>query len=120
MYSIFYWPNSDSGYDLKIWMEMQNNYSLYVLKAKYFTQKYAVLSQKKGLYDESWDFSFNENDLNSLSPITEKKIIKSSDNDNNNEMLNFYFNDNGREVIYCHCNINDRISDILKIWFKLF
>ena len=34
LYSIFYWPNSDSGYDLKICMEMKNNYSLYVLKAK--------------------------------------------------------------------------------------
>ena len=114
LYSIFYLPSDESGFDFKMVTEIKINYSLYVLKAKYFTKKYASFSQKQVLYDDSWDFSFNENDLTSISPIMGKKIIKSSNNDNNNEILNFRINDNGRELIYCHCNINDRISDILK------
>ena len=73
LYSIFYLTCSQSGYDLKICMEIQNNYSLYALKEKYFTQKYACIPPQKELYDESLDFSLNENYLNYLSPITEKK-----------------------------------------------
>ena len=36
-------------------------------KACYFTKKYANIAIKQELYDKTWDFSCNKNDLNSLS-----------------------------------------------------
>ena len=41
-----------------------------MLKARYFTVKYATFSQKRELYDKTWDFSCNEIDLASLPSLT--------------------------------------------------
>jgi hypothetical protein len=74
---------------------MRNNFGLSMQKARYFTVKYATYSQKQESYDKDWDFSCNENDLNSISsPTKGDKIIKSFNNDNNNKTLNFRLNDN--------------------------
>ena len=115
LYSIFYWANPDSCFGLERANEFRYNSSLYVLKARYFTKKYANISQKKELYDKTWDFSCNEKDLNSLSsPTIGRKIIKSVNNDDIDKTLNFKLNDSGRRIINCHCNINTRIHEILR------
>ena len=108
LYSIFYWPNSESGYSSIIMDEIKKNRPLYDLKAKYFTQKYANIKNKENVefYDETWDFTCNENDLKSVKPTEEKKIIKSNDNYN----INLGFSDNGREIKRIDCNINDLVS----------
>jgi len=146
LYSIFYLPNPCSGYGLDRLNEYSNNYSLYELKARYFTKKYANYIQKQELYDKSWDFSCNENDLNSLpSPTIDKTLStptidktlpfptigKTSpfptmgnllfiNNDDINKTLNFRLNDNGRRIINCHYNANERISDILGKYYLEF
>ena len=95
---------------------MRNNFGLSMQKARYFTVKYATYSQKQEPYDKDWDFSCNENVLNSISsPTKGYKIIKSFKNDNNNKTLNFRLNDNGRRIINCLFNINAQISEILKM-----
>ena len=76
LYSIFYWQNPESPYSLDRAKEFMNNRLLFMQKACYFTKKYAKPGQKRKLYDKTWDFSYNENDLNSLSsPIKERKMI---------------------------------------------
>ena len=116
LYSIFYLGNPESGYVYDRCKEMRNNFGLSMQKARYFTVKYATYSQKQEPYDKDWDFSCNENVLNSISsPTKGDKIIKSFNNDNNNKTLNFRLNDNGRRIINCHFNINAQISEILKM-----
>ena len=119
LHSIFYWANPDSCFGLERANEYRFNRSLYELKARYFTKKYANYTQKKELYDKTWDFSCNVKDLNSLSsPTIERKIIKSFNNDDNNKTLNFKLNDNGRRIKNCHCNINDSINEILRMYIS--
>ena len=119
LHSIFYWANPDSCFGLERANEYRFNRSLYELKTRYFTKKYANYTQKKELYDKTWDFSCNVKDLNSLSsPTIERKIIKSFNNDDNNKTLNFKLNDNGRRIKNCHCNINDSINEILRMYIS--
>ena len=52
LYSIFYWQNPESPYSFDRAKEFKFNRSLYELKARYFTKKYANYDQKPELYDK--------------------------------------------------------------------
>ena len=58
IYALFYMANPESPYGLERGMELRNNKTLYEVKAKYFTKKYANPVNANKENNESWDFSY--------------------------------------------------------------
>ena len=88
LYSIFYWPNPDSCFDVCKRDEFINNRELYERKTRYFSLRYANLYQTKEFkinkfLSLNWDFSFNEdniiNILNNFKKNDEKNTKKNND-----------------------------------------
>ena len=77
LYSIFYWANPDSVFDLCKRDEFMNNPLLYEEKARYFSLRYANPLKSNKFLSLNWDFSFNED-----------KIIKTLNNDKKNNEKN--------------------------------
>ena len=92
LYSIFYFHTLSSPKSLNS-IEYLNNKSLFELKARYFTKKYAnpINDICKKNSDERWKFDFNDEDLNSVNPIKTKKEMHNNDYDNN--FINIIFNE---------------------------
>ena len=87
LYSIFYCHSLGNGIS-EMQLEYKNNKTLFELKARYFTKKYAnPYSYSK--ISKKWDFSCQENDLKSISPLSLNK--KSVFNDYGNDFIILFF-----------------------------
>lgn len=80
LYSIFYLLNPDDPCRDPFSQEQSEQYkmdpSLYQLKAKYFTLKYANIKSFNDFKLYNWNFSVDSNDLNSLISALKNKKIK--------------------------------------------
>ena len=115
LFAIFYFPNIDLSYSSEITNEYKYNRDLYEKKVIYFTNKYANMSnmfpEKK--YDEDWDFSFNEDDLNSMEIKPEKEIAYIEEYDANELMtLNIEIDGIFEEKI--DCKLGELTKDVIK------
>ena len=119
LYSIFYFPNLDLAYSLEIAKEYKENRNLFEKKANYFTKKYALPGkiQRKGY--ENWDFSFNENDLNSIEIKPNQNIIDKKDYDGN-QLITLKFEINGFIKSEINCKLNELIKDVINKILNLF
>ena len=92
LYSILYYPNLDLTYSLEIAKEYKENKNLFEKKAKYFTKKYSNrFKDIKGKEYEYWDFSCDENKLNSMKMEQNKNIIKTNKNYDGNQLITLVF-----------------------------
>ena len=87
--TIFYWPNLEKPHSLEIANEYINNRELFEKKVAYFTKKYQFKLKVK-----VWDFSCNENDLNSVK-VNPKKPLKLDNNYNGDELIDLIIYVNG-------------------------
>ena len=102
--------NTESCRSPKITKEINQNRSLYELKIRYFTNKYANPLKLRRRYNKNWDFIYNEKDLKSLKQI--KQIITNHKDNNINSNITLFFTDNPKYEITINCNINDFLRDI--------
>ena len=115
LYAIFYFPNIDLSYSSEITNEYKYNRDLYEKKVIYFTNKYANTSntfpEKK--YDEDWDFSFNEDDLNSMEIKPEKEMAYIEEYDAN-ELITLNIEINGIFEEKIDCKLGELTKDVIK------
>ena len=119
LYSIFYFPNLDLAYSLEIAKEYKENRNLFDKKANYFTKKYAYPGKNQWKGYENWDFSFNENDLNSIEIKPNKNIIDKKDYDGN-QLITLKFEINGFIKSEINCKLNELIKDVINKILNLF
>lgn len=118
LFAIFYWPNPDSSYCSQIAKEYKQNKQLYDLKARYFTYKYAnIMNTAQYDKNKSWDFSYNNEDLNSFS-FKLKKDVPYKYNYNGNENAIVYFSVNGNNQQSIQCKLNERTKDVIRRYMK--
>ena len=104
IYTIFYWPNLEKPHSLEIANEYLNKRELFEKKAAYFVKKYA--NPLTGIYNRRplkfWDFSCDENYLNSMK-INQKKQLNYDYN--GDELINLIIYVNGvsknEQMIQC-------------------
>ena len=118
LYSIFYLLNPESPYGIDRNAEYIENRSLFELKAKYFTQKYANPMKATKIEDKDWDFSYNEKDLEAfklkVQKENEKKKEKGKENENDKiDDIILIFSDNGRRATTIKCGINELMRDVI-------
>ena len=112
LYTIFYYPNLDLVYSLSIAKEYKKEKYLFEKKAQYFTKKYADPSKKEIKY-EYWDFSCDENDLNSIKIKPFGDIILNKNYDGN-QSITLFLEINGIIVTKINCKLNELIEDVIK------
>ena len=112
LYTIFYYPNLDLVYSLSIAREYKNEKYLFEKKAQYFTKKYANPLNKEIKY-EYWDFSCDENDLNSIKIKTFGDILYNINYDGN-QSVKLIFEINGIIETIIYCKLNELIEDVIK------
>ena len=112
LYTIFYYPNLELVYSLSIAKEYKKEKYLFDLKAQYFTKKYAAPSKKEIKY-EYWDFSCDENDLNSIKIKPFGDIILNKNYDGN-QLITLNFEINGIVETKINCKSNELMQDIIK------
>ena len=117
LYSIFYYPNLDLAYSLEIAKEYKENRNLFDKKANYFTNKYANPPVFRGY--EYWDFSYNENDLNSIE-IKPKENIKDKNDYDGNQIITLKFEINGFIKTEINCKLNELIKDVINKVLNLY
>lgn len=90
------------------------NKSLYILKAKYFTKRFANINNTFENYDK-WDFSFDEIDLKSDTLISKKKLSYNKYNNFNFINIFFYVNGNPRlSNVSIKCKLNELTENIIQ------
>ena len=112
LFTIFYYPNLDLVHSLNIAREYKNEKYLFEKKAQYFTKKYADPSKKEIKY-EYWDFSCDENDLNSIKIKPFGDIIYNMNYDGN-QSITLFLEINGIIVTKINCKLNELIEDVIK------
>ena len=117
LFAIFYWPNPDSSYSTHIAIEYKVNKSLYELKAKYFTKKYANTTNVYKKYNKDWDFSCNENDLN-IFIARRKKEINYHYNYNGNQIINIFFSINGNLKQAIKCKLSETTKRVIERYMR--
>ena len=117
LYTIFYNQNPDSPFDIKQAKEYEENKSLFELKAKYFTKKYANIFQKQLNGDKDWDFFYDINDINYKPKIPKKEenIIYNEYDNNEFITLFFCFND---EITKIKCQLKELTRDVIERFFN--
>ena len=113
LYTIFYFHNPDSSFDINRSFEYKNNKSLYELKIAYFTKKYSNPYKIKN-YDQDWDFSCDEKKLKCINKLNE---IKKDKNENNDEMINVFFH-YGNQKIEIKCKLKEKTESLIKKFFN--
>ena len=113
LYTIFYYPNLDLVYSLEIAKEYKENLDLFEKKAKYFTKKYAAPTNTGIKEYKYWDFSCNENDLNSMKIKQNEDIINKVDYDGN-QIITLILEINGFIETKIKCKLNELIKDVIK------
>ena len=113
LYSIFYWLNPDSGFGIDRAEEYKENRSLFELKAKYFTRKYANPMKATKIDDKDWDFNYNEKDLEAFKLKIQKENEKIDD-------IILIFSDNGRRTTPIKCGINELMRDVIQRCLNIF
>ena len=113
LYSIFFYPNLDLAYSLEIAKEYKENRNLFNKKAKYFTKKYASVFSIRWKEYEYWDFSCNENYLNSMEIKPKENKINHKDYDGN-QLITLNFDINGIVETKINCKLNELMQDIIK------
>ena len=126
LYAIFYWPNPDSPFNMKIANEIKQNRALFEKKVKYFTKKYGEIGNGPIYYGKIWDFSFNEKDsaLQESTEIIDKKEMGYNREYNGNKTINLIFlYDPGyksgrvfnRDIgITIQCKLKELTKDVIK------
>ena len=125
LYAIFYENNENNAYLEQRANEYRNNSYLFELKAKYYTNKYANVSNlNNGLnYTEKyWNFSINSYYLkvnNVLGKYFGKKPHNNNiyDDINTDKNIKLIFVINGIEEKDIECNMKDKTRDVIE---KLF
>jgi len=126
LYSIFYWPNPDSPYSFERNDEYRENRSLFELKAKYFTQKYANSMDVLQYGDKDWDFSYNEKDLEPIKlkvqkeKEKEKEKIKVKEDNKNKQNINLIFTNNGKTKTTIQCGREELMRDVIQRCLNTF
>ena len=117
LYTIFYNQNPDSPFDINKAKEYEENKSLFELKAKYFTKKYANGLQKQLNGDKDWDFFYDINDINykPKNPKKEENIIYNEYDNNEFITLFFDFNDEKTEI---KCQLKELTRDVIERFFN--
>ena len=110
LFTIFYNQNPDSPFDIKQAKEYEENKSLFELKAKYFTKKYANIFQKQLNGDKDWDFFYDIN-YKPKNPKKEENIIYNEYDNNEFITLFFCFND---EITKIKCQLKELTRDIIE------
>ena len=59
IFALFYLGNPESPYGLERADEFNKNKALYDEKCRYFTRKYALMSNDLQVYTNDWDFNYN-------------------------------------------------------------
>ena len=113
LYSIFYYPDLDLAYSLDIAKEYKENRNLFEKKVKYFTKKYAGFRKFSTHDGGDWDFSCNENNLNSIGIKPIKNIINNKSYDGN-KMISLGFEINGIVKAIISCKLNELMQDVIK------
>ena len=112
LYYIFYSPNPDSPWNLKMAEEYIKNRTLFDLKVRYFTKKYADLGVELIAY-KNWDFSCDENNLKSVQHSTTP--VKEFKNYDNSASINVTFDDESyNKYPSIKCTLNEITKDVIQ------
>ena len=108
--TIFYWPNLEKPHSLEIANEYINNRELFEKKVAYFTKKYQFKFRVK-----VWDFSCNENDLNSVK-VNPKKQLKLDNNYNGDELIDLiiYVNGISKSDQKIQCKLKEKTKYVIE------
>ena len=111
LYGIFYLTNPHSPFSIEQAHEFKYNRSLYEIKVKYFTKKYANIKSFDDIKNsDKWNFSFSLDDLKILNPPEPLEITI---NNNNNETIRLFFEVNGNYKKYYMTVSSDIITIII-------
>ena len=108
--TIFYWPNLEKPHSLEIANEYINNRELFEKKVAYFTKKYQFKLKVK-----VWDFSCNENELNSVK-VNPKKQLKLDNNYNGDELIDLiiYVNGISKSDQEIQCKLKEKTKYVIE------
>ena len=108
--TIFYWPNLKKPHSLEIANEYINNRELFEKKVAYFTKKYQFKLKVK-----VWDFSCNENELNSVK-VNPKKQLKLDNNYNGDELIDLiiYVNGISKSDQEIQCKLKEKTKYVIE------
>ena len=125
LYTIFYSANPDSAFGMERANEYLHNKSLYESKVRYFTKKYAGINSNEEIKSGiDWDFSYNEEDLNSinLNEKMESSNQNEESNDNNedssNNNIEVILTVDGSKETKIHCNRDEITKNVIQRGLK--
>ena len=117
LYAIFYFPYLACPYSLEIAKEYKENRLLYEKKVQYFVKKYATPFSTRKNFNKFWDFSCNENYLNTMIINKNENITFKKDNYDENKVISITLELNGIYERKVDCKCNELLKDIVKRTF---
>ena len=119
LYAIFYNQDENYAYGIERINEFINNKSLFELKAKYFTEYYAGISNlnnEMNYSDKNWNFSTNKYYMKVKNYFFGKVFKSNIDYDKSKDILEIelLFNVNGVDEHKINCKLGDKTEDVIQ------
>ena len=115
LFLIFYLEKIDFSFDNAKTNEYLYNKSLYELKARYFSKKIYNLDEAQ--YQDVWNFSCTEEDLNSISLDDNSNYYEEDDIDENKTIYIKFILD-GKKDTQIHCKLNEITKNVIQRCLK--
>jgi len=115
LFLIFYLEKIEFSFDNAKTNEYLYNKSLYELKARYFSKKIYNLDEAQ--YQDVWNFSCTEEDLNSISLDDNSNYYEEDDIDENKTIYIKFILD-GKKDTQIHCKLNEITKNVIQRCLK--
>ena len=116
LFLIFYLEKIDFSFDNAKTNEYLYNKSLYELKARYFTKK--IYNLEEDQYEDFWNFSCTEEDLNSINLDDNSNYYENDDDIDENKTICITLILDGKKDTKFHCKINEITKNVVQRGLK--
>ena len=116
LFLIFYLEKIDFSFDNAKTNEYLYNKSLYELKARYFSKKIFKLEEDQ--YEDVWNFSCTEEDLNSINLDDNSNYYEDDDDIDENKTISMTLILDGKKDTKFHCKINEITKNVFQRGLK--
>ena len=116
LFLIFYLEKIDFSFDNAKTNEYLYNKSLYELKARYFSKK--IYNLEEDQYEDFWNFSCTEEDLNSINLDDNSNYYEVDDDIDENKTICITLILDGKKDTKFHCKINEITKNVFQRGLK--